>query len=225
MEQLRRVVEVFVHLDAHLIEIVGAYGTWTYLLLFLIVFAETGLVVTPFLPGDSLLFGAGALAASGALSLPLLLGLLAAAAILGDAVNYRVGAAVGTRVFRPDARILKTAHLERTAAFYARYGGKTLVVARFVPLVRTFAPFVAGASRMDYGRFTRFNVAGALLWVFLLVPAGWLFGNVPVVRENFGWVVLALIVFPVLPPALDLLRRAGRPAPLASTPLAPGDVR
>lgn len=140
MEQLRRVVEVFVHLDAHLIEIVGAYGTWTYLLLFLIVFAETGLVVTPFLPGDSLLFGAGALAASGALSLPLLLGLLAAAAILGDAVNYRVGAAVGTRVFRPDARILKTAHLERTAAFYARYGGKTLVVARFVPLVRTFAP-------------------------------------------------------------------------------------
>jgi membrane-associated protein len=216
VERIRWVVDLFLHLDAHLASAVGAYGPYAYLLLFAIVFAETGLVVTPFLPGDSLLFAAGALAAAGALSVPLLLVLLSAAAILGDAVNYRIGARLGTRAFREGNRILKPAHLERTAAFYARYGGKTIVLARFVPIVRTFAPFVAGACRMDAVRFTKYNVGGALLWVASMVLAGFAFGNLPLVRDHFGLVVVAIVLVSVLPMAVGALRRgpgaAGTPA-------------
>jgi membrane-associated protein len=217
VEHLRWVVEVFVHLDTHLTAIAGAYGPYTYLLLFVIIFAETGLVVTPFLPGDSLLFAAGALAATGALSVLALIVLLCAAASMGDAVNYRVGAHLGTRIFRPGARILRPAHLERTAAFYARYGGKTLVLARFVPIVRTYAPFVAGACRMDYARFTLFNVAGGLLWVISLVLAGFAFGNLPLVRDHFGLVIVAIVLGSVVPMAAGILRR-GNPSPARTHP-------
>lgn len=206
MDLLRWAVEVFLHLDVHLTAVVQQYGAWTYALLFLIVFAETGLVVTPFLPGDSLLFAAGALAATGALDVGVLLAGLLVAAVVGDAVNYRVGAALGTRVFRDDARILKTAHLERTRVFYERYGGKTIVLARFVPIVRTFAPFVAGAARMSYPRFALYNVGGAFLWVFSMTLAGLWFGNLPVVRENFGMVVVAIVLISVLPAVVDVLR-------------------
>ena len=213
MEQIQWLVELFLHLDVHLTAVVQQYGAWTYALLLLIVFAETGLVVTPILPGDSLLFAAGALAATGALDVGVLLVGLVAAAVLGDAVNYGIGARVGLRVFRPDARVLKTEHLERTSRFYARYGGKTIVIARFVPIVRTFAPFVAGACRMSYPSFALYNVAGAFVWVFSLTLAGYFFGNLSLVRENFGVVVIAIILVSLLPAVVDFVRNRRRVHP------------
>ena len=205
-------IDLVLHLDRHLHTVIQDYGVWTYLILFLIVFCETGLVVTPFLPGDSLLFAAGTFAAAGALDVRLVGLLLVVAAVVGDAVNYAVGAAVGPRVFRREnVRFLNRRHLERTHDFYERYGPVTIVVARFVPIVRTFAPFVAGIGRMTYVRFAAYNVTGALLWVGLLVGAGYLFGNIPVVRRNFSLVILAIIVVSVLPGVVELVRqrRAG----------------
>lgn len=213
MERIQWIVELFLHLDVHLTAVVQQHGAWTYALLLLIIFAETGLVVTPFLPGDSLLFATGALAATGALDIRLLLAGLVIAAIVGDAVNYQVGARMGVRVFRPDARVLKTAHLERTSQFYARYGGKTIVIARFVPIVRTFAPFVAGACRMSYPRFAVFNVFGAFVWVFSLTLAGFFFGNLAFVRANFGVVVVAIIILSILPALVDVFRHRRVPPP------------
>jgi membrane-associated protein len=208
MDLLWTLVDVLLHLDRHLSEIIGQYGIWTYLILFLIVFCETGLVVTPFLPGDSLLFAVGTFAALGALDLWLVMALLAAAAILGDGVNYAIGARVGPRVFRQEGvRFLNRKHLERTHAFYERYGAKTIVIARFVPIVRTFAPFVAGIGRMTYRRFFFYNVAGALLWIGSLVPGGYLFGNIPVVRRNFSLVVFAIIVLSILPAVIEVWRQ------------------
>ena len=190
---------------------------WTYLILFLIVFCETGLVVTPFLPGDSLLFAVGTFAAAGALDVWLIAGLLLVAAVVGDAVNYAIGAAVGPRVFRREnVRFLNRRHLERTHEFYERYGPVTIVIARFVPIVRTFAPFVAGIGRMTYTRFAIYNVAGAVLWVGLLVGAGYLFGNIPIVRRNFSLVILAIIGLSVLPGVVEFVRQRRR---------APGDQR
>lgn len=205
MEVIAQVVDFILHIDSHLAAIVAEYGVWTYAILFLIIFCETGLVVTPFLPGDSLLFAAGALSATTTLHPALLFVLLVAAAVLGDSCNYAIGARLGERVFGGRFRFIKREHLERTEQFYAKYGGKTIILARFIPIVRTYAPFVAGAARMDYSRFAFFNVTGALLWVSLFVLGGYWFGNIPVVEENFGLVVIAIIVLSVLPAVWELV--------------------
>jgi membrane-associated protein len=213
MELLRDIVDLFLHLDQHLSEVISEYGTWTHLILFLIVFCETGLVVTPFLPGDSLLFAAGTFAALGALDLWLVVILLIGAAIIGDTVNYWVGAYIGPRAFRGDIRFLRKEYLDRTHAFYEKHGGKTIILARFVPIIRTFAPFVAGVGAMSYPKFITYNVVGAVLWVGIFVLGGYFFGNIPVVRENFTIVILAIIALSVMPIALEALRaRRSRPA-------------
>jgi membrane-associated protein len=200
MDLLWLLVDIVLHLDRHLSEVIQQYGVWTYLILFLIVFCETGLVVTPFLPGDSLLFAVGTFAALGALDLGLVIALLSAAAILGDSVNYAVGATLGPRVFRREGvRFLNRRHLERTHEFYERYGAKTIVIARFVPIVRTFAPFVAGIGKMSYRRFWSFNVVGGIAWVSLCLISGVLFGNIVWVKEHFSVVILAIVAISVLP--------------------------
>jgi membrane-associated protein len=213
MDFVRSVVDFFLHLDEHLNQIVTTYGVWTHLILFAIVFAETGLVVTPFLPGDSLLFAAGALAALGSLDLWLLVVLLIGAAILGDTVNYWVGAWIGPRAFSGNVRLLRQDYLERTRAFYEKHGGKTIILARFVPIIRTFAPFVAGVGAMSYPRFIVYNIIGAVLWVGLFVPLGYFFGNMPTVKENFSLVIFAIIGISVMPIAVEIFRaRRSRPA-------------
>ena len=212
MDFLKQLVDVFLHLDTHLSQVIAEYGTWTYLILFAIIFCETGLVVTPFLPGDSLLFAAGTFAALGALDVRLLIPLLIAAAIIGDTINYWIGAYIGPRAFEGNLRFLRKEHLDRTRAFYERHGGKTIILARFVPIVRTFAPFVAGVGTMSYGRFITYNVVGAVLWVGLLVLAGFFFGNIPMVRENFTVVILAIIAISVMPMVIEALRTRRRPA-------------
>ena len=213
MELIHWFVDIFVHLDRHLAEVIQSYGTWTYGLLFLIIFMETGLVVTPFLPGDSLLFAAGSFAAIEAgsggrvLSLGLLFALLALAAILGDTVNYAIGHFLGPKVFHfPKSRLFNPEHLRRTHVFYEKYGGKTIIIARFVPIIRTFAPFVAGIGEMSYGRFIAYNVVGGLAWVAVCLFAGYYFGNLPFVRKNFSVVVLAIIVISVMPAVVEYLR-------------------
>jgi membrane-associated protein len=213
MDFVRSVVDFFLHLDEHLNQIVTTYGVWTHLILFAIVFAETGLVVTPFLPGDSLLFAAGALAALGSLDLWLLVVLLIGAAILGDTVNYWVGAWIGPRAFSGNVRFLRKDYLERTHAFYEKHGGKTIILARFVPIIRTFAPFVAGVGAMSYPRFIVYNIIGAVLWVGLFVPLGYFFGNMPTVKDNFSLVIFAIIGISVMPIAVEMFRaRRSRPA-------------
>ena len=213
MDFVQSVMDLFLHLDDHLSQIIARYGVWTHLILFLIVFAETGLVVTPFLPGDSLLFAAGTFAALGSLDVWLVVALLIGAAILGDTVNYWVGAWIGPRAFSGNVRFLRKDYLDRTHAFYEKHGGKTIILARFVPIIRTFAPFVAGVGAMSYPKFITYNVVGAVLWVGLFVPAGYFFGNIPAVRENFTVVILAIIAISVLPIALEAIRaRRSRPA-------------
>lgn len=204
---IAQLLDLFLHLDAHLYELVSAYGLWVYLILFLVVFAETGLVVTPFLPGDSLLFATGAIAATGALDPSALVGLLLVAAVLGDATNYWIGHYLGPKVFtRQKSWFFNPAHLHRTHAFYEKHGGKTIIIARFVPIIRTFAPFVAGIGEMSYRRFFSFNVVGALLWVPGLVYAGYFFGNLPIVKQNFSLVILAIIGLSVLPMVVEFVR-------------------
>lgn len=215
MEIVSQFVDLFLHLDEHLAALVKDYGTWTYLLLFLIVFCETGLVVTPILPGDSLLFAAGAVAAldSAELNPHLLVVLLTIAAVLGDAMNYQIGRYIGPAVFRREnARFLKREHLERTQGFYERYGGKTIVIARFVPIVRTFAPFLAGVAQMNYARFAMYNVTGAIAWVVIGIYAGFLFGQVEFVKNNFSLVIVAIVVISLLPAVFEMWRakREGR---------------
>lgn len=205
MEALQSLIDIFLHLDKHLNQWAESLGPWTYALLFAIVFAETGLVVTPFLPGDSLLFAVGALSASeGSPIHPVEVGvLLVIAAILGDAVNYAIGKRVGQRVFTEGSRFFKKEHLDRTHAFYEKYGGKAIILARFVPIVRTFAPFVAGIGSMTYRKFAFYNVVGAVVWVTIFVYAGWRFGKTPLVQKNFQYVILAIIVLSVLPIAFE----------------------
>lgn len=212
MDLIRTAIDFFLHLDKHLAEIIANYGVWTNLILFLIVFAETGLVVTPFLPGDSLLFAAGTFAALGSLDPVLLILLLSAAAILGDTVNYWVGAYIGPRAFSGEVRWLRQEYLDRTHAFYEKHGGKTIILARFIPIIRTFAPFVAGVGTMTYSRFLLYNVVGGVVWVTLFVLAGYYFGNLPAVRQNFSYVILAIIVLSVMPIVVEFMksrRRAG----------------
>jgi membrane-associated protein len=212
LEQIHTLVDLFLHLEEHLNTILAHYGGWTYLILFLIVFCETGLVVTPFLPGDSLLFATGALAAGGPLDVRLLFVLLSVAAIAGDTVNYWIGSIVGPRVFTDKVRFLKREHLEKTHRFYERYGGKTIVLARFMPIIRTFAPFVAGIGRMTYWRFASYNVFGGILWVGLFLFGGYYFGNLPFVEKNFSLVILAISVVSILPGVVEYVRERRRMA-------------
>jgi len=200
-------IDLFLHLDDHLNTLVQTCGSWTYLVLFLIVFCETGLVFTPFLPGDSLLFAVGAMAAVGYLDIQGVLILLCAAAVLGDSANYWIGHALAPRVFQHQKiPFLKQEYLERTEKFFEKYGGKTIIIARFVPIIRTFAPFLAGVGAMRYRRFLLYNVVGGLLWVFLLTLAGYYFGALEFVKENFSLVILGIIVVSILPGAIEFLR-------------------
>ncbi len=205
-----QLLDVLIHLDDYLAWVVENYGALIYLVLFLIVFCETGLVVTPFLPGDSLLFVAGAIAAAGGMNVHLLVALLIVAAILGDAVNYHIGRWAGPKVFRGEpwwgARFFRQEHLQRTQAFYHRYGGKTIIIARFIPIVRTYAPFIAGVAQMPYRQFAVYNVAGALLWVISLTYAGYLFGNIPWIKDNLTLVILAIIFLSILPAIVEVAR-------------------
>ena len=211
-------IDLFVHFDKHLKEVVDLYGVWVYAALFLVIFAETGLVVTPFLPGDSLLFAAGALAATGAFNIWVLIPLLMIAAILGDAVNYAVGDAVGPRVFTSVDRTsfwhraLNRDHLAKAHAFFEKYGGKAIILGRFVPIVRTFVPFVAGAGTMTYSTFALYNVTGGVIWVAICTLAGYAFGNVPIVRDNFTLVALGIVLVSLLPILVEFLRHRGQPA-------------
>jgi membrane-associated protein len=199
--------ELLVNLDQHLAALLQQHGAWVYLLLFVIIFSETGLVVTPFLPGDSLLFVAGALAAAGGMDVHLLALVLVLAAVLGNTVNYSIGYYIGPRVFHWEgSRLFNRKALDRAHAFYERHGGKTIIITRFVPILRTFAPFVAGIARMTYLRFTAYNLAGALAWVLSLVYAGYWFGNVPVVKQNLSVVILGVIVLSVMPIAFEYFR-------------------
>ncbi|MCS6858995.1 MAG: DedA family protein [Abditibacteriales bacterium] len=203
---MHELLDFILRFDHHLGKFIRDYGTWTYLILFLIIFCETGLVVTPFLPGDSLLFAAGAFAARGDLGVMWLFILLSIAAIAGDTVNYWIGARVGPRAFTGKVRFLKKEHLDRTHAFYEKYGGKTIVLARFVPIVRTFAPFVAGVGSMTYSKFLSYNVFGGLAWIAIFVFGGYQFGNIPYVQKNFKVVILAIILISVLPMVIEYLR-------------------
>lgn len=207
MELLSGILDLFLHLDRHLLELAQDYGAWIYGILFLIVFLETGVVVTPFLPGDSLLFVAGAIAAAGELNVHGLVILLIAAAIAGDSLNYSIGRYLGPRVFRfDDSRFFKRAYVDRTHAFFDRHGGKALIIARFVPIIRTYAPFIAGVGVMPYRRFLLFNVVGAVLWVVLLTYAGFFFGNLPLVKKNLTLVILGIIVLSILPGVIEVWR-------------------
>jgi len=208
MEWINQLLELFIHLDKHLNAVIQAYGTWTYLILFIVIFCETGLVVTPILPGDSLLFAAGAFAALGSLDPWWLLVLLSIAAVAGDTVNYWIGNYVGPKVFqREDSRLFKKEYLERTHAFYERHGGKTIIIARFVPIIRTFAPFVAGIGRMSYSWFLAYNVVGGIAWIAIFVLGGYYFGNMTVVKKNFTLVILAIILISVMPGVIEYLRQ------------------
>ena len=219
------IVDLFLHLDRHLADLIATMGPWVYVVLFAIVFAETGLVITPFLPGDSLLFAAGALAAAGLLDIRVVMVSLVAAATVGDALNYAIGRAVGPRVFSATGdgtwrdRLLNQAHLARAHEFFERYGGKAIVLGRFVPIVRTFVPFVAGAGSMTYSRFAVFNVAGAVVWVGICAGGGYAFGAVPVVKDNFSLVAIAIVAVSLLPAVVELLRERG----LTPRPSAEGD--
>jgi membrane-associated protein len=206
MDLISFFIDFILHLDTHLSSIINSYGVWTYAILFAIVFCETGLVFTPFLPGDSLLFAAGTFAALGALNLGSLLVVLACAAILGDTVNYAVGHYIGMKLFKRYPRILKKEYLTKTHAFYEKYGGKTIIFARFVPIVRTFAPFVAGLGAMTYKRFITYNIIGGALWVALFVCGGYLFGNIPLVQHNFTLVIFAIIIISFIPAIYEFFK-------------------
>ena len=202
-------LDFILHIDQHLIALAAQYGIWIYAILFLIVFCETGFVVTPFLPGDSLLFAAGAVAAAsaGALNVHIIVAMLLAAAILGDASNFEIGKYFGTKLFaHPNSRLFKPEYLAKTHQFYEKYGGKTIILARFVPIVRTLAPFVAGMGKMHYGHFLRYNTIGALAWVVSLTYLGYAFGNVPFIKNNFGALVIGIVVFSVIPMAVEIIR-------------------
>lgn len=206
MEFILTLVDYFLHLDEHLGLLIAEYGSLTYVFLFLIIFAETGFVVTPFLPGDSLIFAAGAFAGLKLLNPWIIFGLLSIAAIVGDTVNYAIGKAIGPRAFSGNVRFLKKEYLDRTHAFYEKHGGKTIILARFIPIIRTFAPFVAGVGAMTYRNFIFYNIAGGLLWVGIFTGLGYFFGNIPAVQENFTYVILAIVFLSVLPPVFELLR-------------------
>jgi membrane-associated protein len=224
MEIVKKLIDIVLHMSKHLDELVAQFGPWLYVILFLIIFCETGLVVTPFLPGDSLLFAVGALAARpDGLNVWILLPTLMVAAILGDSVNYWIGKMFGHQLPQRFPRLIKPQHLKKTHDFYERYGGKTIIIARFVPIVRTFAPFVAGIGEMTYSRFMMFNVTGGILWIGLLLPAGYFFGNLPYVQKNFSLVVLAIIILSILPAVIEFWRERRRAKRPVGQPAATGE--
>lgn len=208
MEVIRIIIDFVLHIDQHLSEIIRDYRVWTYLILFIIIFAETGFVVTPFLPGDSLLFAAGALIGIGdtGLNIYLLAVLLFIAAVAGDSLNYEIGKHYGIKAFSGKIPFLKQEYLTKTQDFFTKHGGKTIIYARFVPIVRTFAPFVAGLGEMNYKRFASFNVVGAFLWIVIFLFLGFFFGNIPIIQKNFSLVILAIIIISVLPPVIEILK-------------------
>lgn len=207
MEFIENIINLFLHLDKNLLSVIQTYGTLTYAILFFIIFLETGLVVTPFLPGDSLLFVAGTIAATNLFNIQWLILILVAAAILGDTVNYWIGHHLGPKVFkRENARFLKKEYLEKTREFYVKHGGKTIILARFVPIIRTFAPFVAGIGRMHYWQFLSYNIFGGLLWVFLFTLGGYWFGNLPFVKKNFHLVIFIIIFVSLLPTFIEIIK-------------------
>jgi membrane-associated protein len=213
MELINTLIDLFLHLDKHLSQVIQDYGPLTYLLLFLIIFMETGLVVTPFLPGDSLLFAAGTFASpalGSSLNIWWLYLLLFGAAVIGDTVNYWIGHYLGERAFSQEHRFLKREYLERTHAFYERHGGKTIILARFVPIIRTFAPFVAGVGEMSYLRFISYNIVGGFLWVTLFTWGGYFFGNLPLVKNNFSLVVISIVLISVMPAVIEVLKERSR---------------
>lgn len=217
MELIQQLLDFILHIDKHLIEIVQDYQTWTYLILFLIIFAETGFVVTPFLPGDSLLFAAGAIIAKpeSGLNIFLMCLLLIVAAILGDLVNYHIGNYIGPKAFSGKYKWLKADYLQKTQQFYNKHGGKTIIYARFIPIIRTFAPFVAGIGTMSYSRFASYNVVGGFLWVVSFLFIGYFFGGLPVIKDNFTYVIFGIIILSILPPIIEVVReRQKRPAKL-----------
>jgi membrane-associated protein len=206
MNVISHLIDLILHLDKYLGEIIQNYGTWTYLIMFFMIFMETGFVVTPFLPGDSLIFAAGAFAGLGYLKVGILFAVLGLAAIAGDTANYWIGHFIGPRAFSGNVRFLKKEYLDRTHAFYEKYGGKTIILARFIPIIRTFAPFVAGVGAMTYPKFIAYNVIGGLAWVALFTFGGYFFGNLPVVQENFTFVILAIIFISILPAIIEVIR-------------------
>jgi membrane-associated protein len=211
LEHVLALWHIISHLDTQLVAWSTSMGPWLYVLLFLVIFCETGLVVTPFLPGDSLLFATGALCALGGLSFGAILPLLLVAAVLGDAANYFIGMTVGPKVFTSStSKLLNRQHLLKTQSFYDKYGGKTIIIARFIPIVRTFAPFVAGIGKMQYRRFFLFNLIGAVAWVALFIPAGYFFGNLPAVKKNFHVVIFAIIFVSILPAVIEYVRERGK---------------
>jgi membrane-associated protein len=213
MELLLKGIDILLHLDKYLDIMIQTMGIWSYVIIFLIIFCETGLVVTPILPGDSLLFAIGTFAAIGSFDITMVLILLSIAAIAGDTVNYWIGNYLGPRVFHyDDSRFFKKKHLERTHHFYERHGGKTIIIARFIPIIRTFAPFVAGIGSMTYRKFLSYNVVGGIIWIFSLTLAGYFFGNIPVVRKNFSLVIMAIVVISVMPGVIEYLRQRGKAA-------------
>ncbi|GAP20398.1 DedA family protein [Leptolinea tardivitalis] len=206
MEYIKLAIDFILHMDKYLSVIIQACGLWSYLVLFVVIFIETGLVVTPFLPGDSLLFAAGAFAAKGDFNLELLFILMAIAAVLGDTVNYWIGHSIGPKVFSGNVRFLKKEYLDKTQAFYEKHGGKTIFLARFIPIIRTFAPFVAGVGKMRYGYFISYNVIGGIVWTALFVFGGYFFGNLPFIQKNFSLVIIAIIVISVLPAVFEYFK-------------------
>ena len=211
MELILYIADFFIHLDRHLGAIIQSFGGWTYFIFFLVIFCETGLVVTPFLPGDSLLFGLGTFAALGMLQIEWLLILLSIAAVAGNTVNYAIGKFVGPKVFhRENVRFLNKKYLDRTHEFYEKHGGKTIVIARFLPIIRTFAPFVAGIGEMNYWRFTLYNILGSVAWISLFIAGGYYFGNLPIVKRNFTFVIFAIIIISVLPIVFEFFRQKNR---------------
>ncbi|HNR47066.1 MAG TPA: DedA family protein [Anaerolineaceae bacterium] len=221
MDFIMQIVDFILHVDKYLDMIIAAVGNWTYVVLFIIIFIETGLVVTPFLPGDSLLFAAGAFAARGAFDVILLYVLMAFAAVLGDTANYWIGHYIGPRVFTTKSRLFKKEYLDRTQAFYEKHGGKTIFLARFIPIIRTFAPFVAGVGKMTYGHFITYNIVGGIVWTAVFIFGGYFFGNLPFVEKNFSLVIIAIIVISVLPAVYEAIKNRRQPAKPAAEEKTP----
>jgi membrane-associated protein len=223
MDTLKQIVDIFLHLDKHLTTVIAQFGVLTYIFLFIIIFMETGLVVTPFLPGDSLIFVAGTLAAFGSLNIVVLFITLALAAIIGDSVNYWIGSMLGRRVFHEKSRFFKKEYLVKTEKFYEKYGGKTIILARFMPIIRTFAPFVAGIGKMNYSWFLSFNIIGGIAWVSLFLFGGYFFGNIPIIKNNFEISIFVIIFISILPGITEYIKhkRAHKKADLEEAILPP----